>query len=489
MNRDGVTSGCTAGGKYLSFLMLLTLIIHPISFVLDIGSSLGIYLTFVCYLLLLGYALMNRAWFLRRYELVLVCIATVSCALGALSGISNFGAAGFGSAVGYLLGTTSILAFSSRLTKRDILLILKVVAVFGMIAALYAFIFQSNLWMNVLAGNHVGSSGWQYYSFFGQRNRFAACMYLSAVGCGALYCLTRKKIYCVAALFLLIQIIFTNSRTSLIAALVAIAVLIYKTSKNRVFTCAVVVLIAFLAITLFSDDLFSQFSAYLTHYDGYDSASIRTDMWEYGLGLVLQDTHWLFGFGTGTQEDVLMPLFGVASFHNMYVEVLFEGGIVKLGLYVVIIIYSIYLAKSNENFCNDGIFSFFYLPFLSSWSVFSLFESSATPFSTTFFSFVTGILLVLIPRCYGNQKKDDCYKAWNSRKFNVVGCDQSQKLLVYESDGCYSKRNFSALCDSNYEMNVGITSLSEFLRLSQKDAGEKRDNKPSKDATRGGAYA
>ena len=65
---------------------------------------------------------------------------------------------------------------------------------------------------------------------------------------------------------------------------------------------------------------------YFSHYGGFDSASARTDMWAFGVRELAESGMWLSGFGTGTQNIALTPLFGVSSFHNMYIELLFEGG-------------------------------------------------------------------------------------------------------------------------------------------------------------------
>ena len=108
---------------------------------------------------------------------------------------------------------------------------------------------------------------------------------------------------------------------------------------------------------------------------------------------------WLFGFGTGTQNIALMPLFGVSSFHNMYIELLFEGGAIKVGTYLILIASSVVVAKSNATFTDARLFRLFYLPLLVSWLVFSVFEAGATPFSTTFFSFVMSVFLIVLPRC------------------------------------------------------------------------------------------
>lgn len=393
-------NGSTRDGRFLAFLVLVTFVVHPLAYIAGADTSLSVYTTFAAYLLLLGYSIASGKWLVRRYEMILICISSIGCIAGAASGIQAFGDSGFGSAVGYLLGLLSILSFAGRLNRADIILLLYTIFLFGLAAALYAFLFQTTQWMNVLRGNLAGSNSWQYYSFFGQRNRFAACLYLSSVCGSSMFFLTRRKSFIIAVAFLTVQIAITNSRTALIATLLSILAVVCLGSKNRVLVGISITGAAILVVSLFSEALSAQLSSFFTHYGGFDSASARTDMWTYGIGELANRGLWLFGFGTGTQNIALTPVFGVSSFHNMYVELLFEGGVVKVGSYLILILSSLLIAKNNTAFAKEGMFKLLYLPLLISWLAFSVFEAGATPFSTTFYSFVLGVLLFVLPRCY-----------------------------------------------------------------------------------------
>lgn len=400
MTLDAAVHGSTRDGRFLSLLALATLIIHPVTFMLGVDTSPSVYVTFAVYLLLLGYAAMTQKWFIRKSEIVLICIACIGCIIGAVAGIQTYGDSGFGSAVGYLLGLTAILSFAARLNRADVVLLLYVVLLFGLVAALYAFVFQATQWMNVLRGNQAGSNSWQYFSFFGQRNRFAACLYLSLF-CGAsLFVLTKRKPFIIAVAFLLFQIMVTNSRAALVAALLFVLACACFGSRNRVLTGFALGCASLFVASLFSKELMSQLSTYFSHYGGFDSASARIDMWEFGVEELMEGGVWLSGFGTGTQNIALTPLFGVSSFHNMYIELFFEGGAIKVSTYLILIAASAIRAKNNSAFAKERLFRLLYLPLLISWLVFSVFEAGATPFSTTFFSFIVGVFLVVLPRCY-----------------------------------------------------------------------------------------
>lgn len=389
----------TREGRFLSLLVLFTLIIHPISFTLGADTSLSVYITFAAYLFLLGYSVIARKWFIKRYEMVLICIACMGCITGAVAGIQAFGDSGFGSAVGYLLGLTAVLPFAARLNRADVVLLLYVVLLFGLAAALYAFVFQAAQWVNVLRGNQAGSNSWRYFSFFGQRNRFAACLYLSTVCGSSLFALTRRKPFIIAVAFLILQIAITNSRTALVAALLSVLVCVCFGSRNRVLIVFALGGASLLVVSLFSGEIMGHLGTYFSHYGGFDSASARTDMWAFGVRELAESGMWLSGFGTGTQNIALTPLFGVSSFHNMYIELLFEGGAIKVGTYLILIAASAVLAKKNAAFAEAHLFRLFYLPLMISWLAFSIFEAGATPFSTTFFSFVMSVFLVVLPRC------------------------------------------------------------------------------------------
>ena len=428
-----MSAQCTSGGKCVSLLVLFTLLVHPLSYFLRLDTTLSVYLTFGCYLVLLGYAIVNRTWFMGRLELSLFCIASIGCIFGAVLGRYVFGSAGFGSAIGFLLGMLAILSFSARLNRADVLLLLRVVAVFGVVAALYAFIFQSERWISILSGGDVGYHSWRYVSFFGQRNRFAACMYFAIVCSGALYWLTGLKRYGVAVAFLLLQVVCTNSRTALVASAVAVLLLIYFSCNNRLLCGFRFICISFVSMSIFMEKIVEVASSFLSHYGGFDSAASRLEMWDFGLSSLLDKDGWIFGFGTGTQNDALPPLFEVSSFHSMYVELLFEGGIVKVGIYFVLLVQAILFASRSVSFERAGLFRVLYLPFLSSWMVFSLFEAGATPFSTTFFSFISGALLFLLPRCLelemGSRSASRNTSASIVRPFARVSLSQDKKVL------------------------------------------------------------
>lgn len=399
----GATEGCSQAGRFLSLLVLLTLIVHPISFFCGFDTRINVYSTFACYSFLVVFSVVNRAWFLAKSEVAILCLAVLGCLFGAMLGLWRFGAAGLGSAVGFLLGMLSVLSFSSCLCRADVLLLFRVIAIFGVLAAAYAFIFQSERWIGVLMGNEVGFHSWRYVSFFGQRNRFAACMYFAVICCGALYCATARKIYIAGAGFLLVQILCTNSRTAMVAAGVAVVMLVYSKSKYRILTSLILIVTALVCGALFFDEILVSFSSFFNHYGGFDSASSRIDMWKFGIGSAVTEGGFVFGFGTGTQSDVLPPLYEVASFHSMYVELFFEGGIVKVIIYIIVIITAVLFAKRNRALHDAGLWKGFYLPLVASWLIFSMFESGATPFSTTLFSLVASVLVLVVPRCFSEE--------------------------------------------------------------------------------------
>lgn len=390
----------TRGGRFLALLVLVTLAVHPIAFVLGTDTSLSVYVTFFSFLFLLGYSISNGKWIVERREVLLICVASVGCIVGAVAGAQVYGDSGLGSAVGYLLALAAVLPFASSLNKADVIILLYTILLFGLAAALYAFLFQATQWANVLCGNQAGSNSWHYYSFFGQRNRFAACLYLSIICSSAMFALTRRKLFVLVAAFLLLQIVITNSRAALGASLLFLFVCVLLGSRNRTLTGIFIACSVILAACLFPENLVDKLGSFLTHYGGFDSASARTDMWEYGINELTDSGFWLFGLGTGTQHVALSPRFGVSSFHNMYIELLFEGGIVKAGSYLVLVLGSVMYAKNNKAFVEDRLFSLLYLPMIISWLAFSIFEAGATPFSTTFYSFVMSVLLFILPRCY-----------------------------------------------------------------------------------------
>ena len=127
------------------------------------------------------------------------------------------------------------------------------------------------------------------------------------------------------------------------------------------------------------------------------------------------------GVRDGDAEHRAHPAFRGLSFHNMYIELLFEGGAIKVGTYLILIAASAVLAKKNAAFAEAHLFRLFYLPLMISWLAFSIFEAGATPFSTTFFSFVMSVFLVVLPRC--------CAKGSESMRYRYLSTPSRDALV------------------------------------------------------------
>lgn len=151
----------------------------------------------------------------------------------------------------------------------------------------------------------------------------------------------------------------------------------------------------FLFLITFNEQiaLFINDRAHLTS-SGQDSVYIRVKMLIDGLNELIQNYAVLTGFGFGASNSFLSAQYGFGSFHNVYIDILFETGIIGLCIYI----YCIYVSIKNILKIKNEILKNVLLSGITSYCIYSLFESGSMLFDTRFHSLLTTVLFVIIPR-------------------------------------------------------------------------------------------
>lgn len=285
----------------------------------------------------------------------------------------------------------------------------------GFVSAIYASIKQRNIIKSAFNGDFM--STWLYRAFYSTRNVYAVICVFSFFA--AFYFLINKMnvLWLIILVFLFLNVFLTNSRNALlmIFSFLGIYLIMSFSPQNRVFICLFLFIVAILmaSIILNSDFLTKFFGGRFVHiYNGEDSTHTRFAWWKHVIEKMINDHAIIFGLGDGYVEDYMWHTFGVGSTHNVYLDVLFKGGILRIGLYISIMIRSF----KNILWIGDRKLKNFWISMFVSIICHSIFDSFGTIFSTSYFSFFTTILIVFIPQYLCGQRNissTNCYVEGN----------------------------------------------------------------------------
>lgn len=280
-----------------------------------------------------------------------------------------------------------------RLGIKDVSLIMKLINVCCMIAVAYGMIFQNDLILRVLMNNNAAKASWNYVSFFTQRNIFATLCFIGVICSLYLYESGQLKRYVLLGILYLFNIFITDSQTSLYSTLFFIAIFMFFKSRHKIFLFFSVLIGGVGILMSFSaSGLMSVFSGHMTSY-GVDSGTLRFRMWMQGFEQLTEHKSWLLGLGEGANNCFLRSIYSYGSFHNAYVDILFQGGLIRITcyLYVAIVCWSKIRKVKNKAYRNVMMAA--YLAF----ALYSCFEASAMFFELNYYGVLASILFVIIP--------------------------------------------------------------------------------------------
>jgi O-antigen ligase len=283
------------------------------------------------------------------------------------------------------------------LTIEQIDKIMRLIVILGVFASLYAMIWQNDSVVNVLKGVSVSIYSWKYKSFFGQRNIFAALCYFCSIASTYMFIRKNKIVYVIITGIFFGQIYITNSRAALFSFIMFIIIYVYYNTKDRKILIWGAIVIVGLLIIMNINEIYGLLGKYShVNSNGEESFSTRLKMWKLGISELIKNNCMVTGFGFGASNIFLKSIYNWGSFHNVYVEILFDMGIIGLLIYTYMIFISI---KSICNINNKKFRNVILAGFLS-YLFYSLFESGAMLFSVKFHSILVTIMFIIIPRYY-----------------------------------------------------------------------------------------
>ena len=245
---------------------------------------------------------------------------------------------------------STLIIFIEQLSidEEKLIKFLKIILIIAIVACVYNMIYYST---EILSIAKLSSSyDVNIKSFFSNRNQFAQFLFVAIVADSMLMETDKSWKYKIYFIFILLNMIFTMSRTALmITAIFLIINFIIKQNTKKNLVKSILLLIILLCISLLLYNKYSNIiNSLFIRSDNIENASGRTGIWETGIDIVLNN-NIIMGVGRFTGIKILNNRgYDFTQFHSIYIEALVNGGILELLLLILVLgILMKRLLKSN----------------------------------------------------------------------------------------------------------------------------------------------
>lgn len=249
-----------------------------------------------------------------------------------------------------------------------------------------------------------------FKSFFNTRSNYDLLLCIACAIC--LFFMKNEKKgkipYGLLFVYFMLNIILTNARTSIIVVilLLGFSLLMEKKQHHKVFLFLAVVLLLILIPWNNILNYFDNFKQtyYLLFQHGGSSTDVsngRFELWKTAID-GMNIFNLIFGHGIGAKDAYLSHIgSSILSFHSMWVDMFFEGGILLIFFYVAIIIDVVVKTKrSNLPFQIKLLFYEFVLILV----IAGCGDAVATLFTLDTSSILASVVFVACPLCIVNEK-------------------------------------------------------------------------------------
>lgn len=375
-------------------MVLINILSHLLQNVFFFSNTYRV--SYFCWLFYFMYCVLDGGKIARKgLHIWLVCM--ISCFMGYVNGILE----GYLYAYDILNTGVFLLTFFSCivveprrvLKEREVNLIFYSIWLSSIAASVYMFVKQGSLISGALNGSEYAS--WRIYSFFRQRNVYAGFCFISIVASLYLYVKKRQFIYIISILVMFFIVFVTGSRTALISSLIFLSLYIFKRTKNKYLlflgACLVIIYMSLQSdIMSFVQEKFSHNTS-----SGMDSGFARIMMWSSGIKHLADGPGFIFGYGISSTASFLkMCGYTVESFHNVYIEYFFEGGLMLL----LLIFTSVKKAIKRIRYIDNSDFRDIWFSAFIAYLFYCMLEAGQALFMSNFFSVTTTVLFILMPQ-------------------------------------------------------------------------------------------
>lgn len=377
-------------------LTLLTVIIVFLNAATPLIDGIVSYGTYLALLILFLFIFIKGKIFVRKDWGIIIALLLISGIIASIRGEEIIGGV-LSDIHRHLFFTASmLLVFCVRwdkyISKNFVSLFLKAIVFSGVIASLYAFVMQGNLILKIITTNsRVYYEA--YKSFFTQRNVYAAFLFFCSIATIYLHGFYKQKKYLVYLIIFVFQIYLASSKASLAGVLIFIALYLYLVTKKKIFFILIALIITAPIVGKIVMPMFSGMAH--SSLEGVTSSEVRFSDWSLGLKQLKKESALITGLGMGSEATFLLRYRKYGSFHNVYMDLLFQGGLIKLGIYF----WAMLEILKNIWKSSSVVFKNTFIAALASYAAYSMFESGAMLFSNSFFSFLTTVMFGILPQC------------------------------------------------------------------------------------------
>lgn len=291
---------------------------------------------------------------------------------------------------------------SVKIKEEEFIDFINRILIFSVISCFYAIIVDIQMIAAIPNASNIYNV--VVKGFFGNRNQFAAFIFISVIA--NLYSYISSKNKTLNYLLLLVQIfclLVTFSRAG-IASVVILLVVYITISRNNIrksvlFIAATVVAIFFIMNTKILNFILNNYLRLSVQDSG------RLNLWYYAIDIIKESKFLGIGFYNGV-EIAMNKGMELTQFHNMYFDVLVGGGLLELAFIVFTLYFVIYRLKKGafkrEYFqvYISGVVAFLTYAIMESVSLFSL------SYGDTLYTIFMVSLPLLLSRASPNRDMD-----------------------------------------------------------------------------------
>lgn len=287
-----------------------------------------------------------------------------------------------------------------NISKSDIFEFFRILVWFMLVACIYNMIVNAKQLLNITSISVYGSDATT--SFFDNKNTFGVFLLFGTISATFCKIYEGKNKWLYITFLFLVNALMAMSRTAivLIIFLLIASFLIgdKKTRKSRIFFLSILL---FMSIVLYFTS--STISNYIDNnlFGNTQSLDIRDRYIERMLPLA-RGFYLYFGYGVEKSIQLTIEYAGNRYYHNTYLQLLMEGGLMKLSVFVVGVIYSI---RNTIKLCRmNRKIGYMCAATITTYLIYASIESVIL-FDTPVIAMLASIFVISIPRLFLNAEE------------------------------------------------------------------------------------
>lgn len=225
--------------------------------------------------------------------------------------------------------------------RESILLFYKIYTYFMAVASTYNMIVHYSSLIHITSLSVYTADG--ICSFFDNKNTFGVFLLFGVLSATILRAVTGQIRWSFWSVVFLVNELMAMCRTAIVLSIILISILFfidYRSKKNMLAFLSVFLIVLNL---IFNDKKINKF-VFETLFSSTDSIISRNKYIE-NLLPFSKGLHFWFGYGNDGAMELAKQYMGNAYYHNGYLKVLMSGGIIKLCLEIMAILFSIYYGE------------------------------------------------------------------------------------------------------------------------------------------------